>query len=501
MLSTFDIRTVLIFFVYGLAFFTMGLAMSLESRRSPLLAEARLLYPLAFFGFVHGTHEWLEMYLRIQEWFDMPVSEVAPWLRLFLLVVSFTSLIFFGLQTFLPVSHPHYKHQMAASAAFLLIYALAAVLVGISHQHQLTYWLEDADALARYLLAAPGAGLAALALHRQARQTTIQRERSRLVQSLNLAALCFGLYALTQSIVAQSDLLPAQLINQETFTRWTGVPVQAVRAVLAIFITVSLMRASQVVEDERRWQFEASHRERVEAMEQAQRDLEEKETLRRELLQRTVMAQEEERTRIARELHDETAQFLTALTLNLAALEDKLGRNPAGRAILEQIIALSREMSHGIHRMIRDLRPAQLDNLGLVAALQYLADDASQRANLQVDLQLQGVRRRLDSVVETVFFRIAQEALTNISRHAQTSQAWIYLVFEPQQVTLRVIDQGNGFEPEKIGPKSRWGLTGIAERAMAVGGSLRLESAPGHGTMVEVIIPTLVAIQESSLEV
>lgn len=468
----------------------MGLAMMLESRRTPLLAEARVLRPLAFFGVVHGMHEWLEMYLHIRQWFKLPILPMTPWLRLTLLVISFSALIFFGMQTFLPSSDRFFKRNAALSAAFLLLYAFIAVLVGISHQHQLTLQLEEADALARYMLAVPGAGLAAFALFRQASQTMIQRERFRLVQNLHLAALCFGLYACTQLVVTRSDLFPANFINQAAFIRWTGIPIQMVRALLAIFITISLIRASQVVEDERRWQFETDHRQRLEAMQQAQRDLEEKEAMRRELLQRTVMAQEDERARVARELHDETAQFLTALTLNLVALQKKIAHDTEAGKILEQINALSRDMSQGIHRLVRDLRPAQLDSLGLVAALQYLADDASRRAGLKVDLQIQGHRRRLDPVIETVFFRIAQEALTNISRHAQTSNAWVYLTFEQQQVILKVVDQGVGFEPHNVGSKSRWGLAGIAERATAVGGRFQLESALGRGTVVEVIIPT-----------
>jgi signal transduction histidine kinase len=501
MVETSDFRTVIVFFIYGLAFFSMGLAMLLESRRAPLLAEARILHPLAFFGFVHGIHEWLEMYLHIRQWFDLPLLAVTPWLRLTLLVFSFSALIFFGIQTFLPSTHRFFKRQAVFSALFLLIYACTTLLVSISHQHQLTAQLEEADALARYLLAVPGAGLAAFALFRQASQAMIQRERARLVQNLHLAALCFGLYACTQLVVGQSDLFPANFINQTAFLRWTGIPIQMVRAALAILITVSLIRASQVVEDERRWQFENNHRQRLEAMQQAQRDLEEKEAMRRELLQRQVMAQEDERARVARELHDETAQFLTALTLNLVALQKKIGHDTEAGKILEQINSLSRDMAQGIHHMVRDLRPAQLDSLGLVAALQYLADDASRQVGLHVDLQIQGNRRRLDPVIETVFFRIAQEALTNISRHAQTSHAWVYLIFEPQQVNLRVVDQGVGFEPNMVDSKSRWGLAGIAERATAVGGCLQLESALGRGTMVEVIIPTPHASRGSTSEV
>ena len=152
---------------------------------------------------------------------------------------------------------------------------------------------------------------------------------------------------------------------------------------------------------------------------------------------------------------------------------------------------LSKQMSQGLYRLVHDLRPAQLDDLGLVSALEYLKDD-SLTAGLDVSINIQGKARRLDSVIETVLFRVAQEALHNIVRHAQVRQAWIMLVYQSQEITLKIEDTGVGFNPvQSFAPPRGWGLAGMRERVESVGGQLSIESEPDKGTIVEVISPSL----------
>jgi two-component system sensor histidine kinase UhpB len=212
--------------------------------------------------------------------------------------------------------------------------------------------------------------------------------------------------------------------------------------------------------------------------------------MRQELLRHIVIAQEDERARIARELHDETAQMLTAFTFHLAALHKSIRHSPKIDEQIHYLQSLSRQMSEGIYRLVRDLRPAQLDDLGLVAALQYLVDEVYQRLELQVELQVRGERRRLDPLAETVIFRVAQEALTNVARHAEVLTARIDLWFETDRVTLRITDQGIGFNPQSLPDSgSGWGLAGMQERAESIGGKLTLRSTPGSGTMVQIVVP------------
>jgi signal transduction histidine kinase len=203
-----------------------------------------------------------------------------------------------------------------------------------------------------------------------------------------------------------------------------------------------------------------------------------------------VIAQEEERGRIARELHDETAQFLTALSLNLATLKNLLPKEQKTIELIEELQSMTRQMSQGIYRLVHDLRPAQLDDLGLVPALQYLAEEEYKRAGLQVELKVEGGRQRLDSLVETVIFRVVQEALTNVVRHAQCDRASLELSFQSENVVLRVCDQGVGIDTKTDEVLERgWGLEGMRERVESIEGQLNIFSPETGGTIVVVKVP------------
>jgi signal transduction histidine kinase len=483
---------ILVFFVYGLAFFSMGLAMFLESGRSPLMAEARVLQPLAIFGFLHGLHEWLDMVTQIEGWLDFAFPAWLGEVRLFLLVSSFSSLIVFGLR----VLHPQRSYNLreyGLGAILGLVYAIAFLAVSLNFRFGSDQWMSYADVFARYFLAVPGAILAFIAFRYQARQTAGAGRRN-LSLFLFGASWCFLAYSLTQVFVAPLNIFPAQFINSAVFMQWVGFPIQVLRAVIAVAITLSLMQAIKLAEAERQQQFLAVQQERLEALEQIHKDLLERESFRRQLLRHTVIAQEEERQRIARELHDETAQLLTAISLNLATLGGLATDRSRVKPLIDHLQALIRQMSEGIYRMVRDLRPAQLDDLGLVAALQYLADKAYNHSGVRVTVNQYGAYRRLDPLVETVLFRVAQEALTNVVRHAQVNAALVELHYDEQQVRLSICDQGVGFdENADLLPPHGWGLAGMRERAESIGGEFVLRTMPGQGTEVGVIIPLLKA--------
>ncbi len=346
-----------------------------------------------------------------------------------------------------------------------------------------------AEVLARYFLAVPGALLAALALWGQSRQLK-SAGRAHLAPGLDLAAWCFLFYSLSQLVVPAADLFPATYINSAIFNAWTGIPIQIVRAILAVAASVGVLHSIQAAEDERQKELAATQQARLDALERIQEELRSREELRRELLRHTVIAQEDERARIARELHDETAQILTAMTLELATLRNSLSSRSQAAEIIDHLQSLSRQMSQGIYRMMGDLRPAQLDDLGLTAALRHLADQARQQDNIEVAVDVTGQQKRMDLLVETVLFRIAQEALNNVSRHAACHQAWLDLEFKQGEVVLTVRDQGTGFNPdEELRPPRGWGIAGMRERAESVGGSFRVQSVPGEGTLVEAAVP------------
>jgi signal transduction histidine kinase len=483
-----NFEIVVVYFIYGLAFFSMGLAIMLEARRSPLLAEARVLAPLAFFGFVHGSHEWLEMALILRSWFGFTDPLFAPVVRLVMLVISFVSLALYGFQVLRPQKSIWTRANLYFILGLLALYSLLVIFTNRLASTPIDEWVKRADILARYILAVPGAAIAALALNRQASQARAAMRRSLSIH-LRLAGLGFAVYSLTQCVVAPADILLSPYLNTASFLAWAGFPIQAVRAVMAVLVTFGLIRATQDVEGERQRQFVAAQEARLQALEQIRNELVEREAMRRELLRHTVAAQEDERARIARELHDETAQFLTALSLDLATMQNSVRRNTEAARILERLQSMSRQISQGIYRMVHDLRPAQLDDLGLVAALGYLVDEARHN-QLQVTLTIKGNRQRLDPLIATVLFRIAQEALTNVERHAGVSQAMLVLSFDAQEISLEVQDEGVGFDPaETLRPPHGWGLAGMRERAESVGGHFHIDSTLGHGTLVKVVVP------------
>jgi signal transduction histidine kinase len=477
-----DQFTFLIFFIYGLAFFGMGITMALESGRSPALAQARVLRPLAAFGLIHGTHEWMEAYLLQAQALGTVLPTWLPWLRLGLLVASFASLSWYGIQMLWLVS-PYSPGKRTIRFSIFGFYVLFIIGNATSAYRASPIPLVPLlDGLGRYLLAVPAAMLAALALSAQARGM-FQNKRTRLGTSLAIASFWFAIYTLTQFFVHPIDMFPARYVNEDAFLAYTGFPIQLIRTIMAVMITYGLVRATQYMEEERKTELFAAQQSRLKGLEQ-------RESLRRELLRHIVEAQEDERARIARELHDETSQTLTAFTLELATLRELARRKPQIKTIVDRLQELSRQMSQGLYNMVHDLRPAQLDDLGLVPAIKSLLDSECYPKGMAVTFEVNGTQKRVDSLIETVLFRVAQEALTNVTRHAGTNKASVCLDYAPEAVTLGVLDSGKGFDPnEPLRPPRGWGLEGMRERVEAVGGRLILHSAPGHGTTVQVVIP------------
>jgi len=194
----------------------------------------------------------------------------------------------------------------------------------------------------------------------------------------------------------------------------------------------------------------------------------------------------EERNRLAREIHDTLVQGLTAVSLQLESADALLeaGANPdAVRQKVEQALLLTRANLEEARRSVMDLRAAPLQGRTLEEALAVLAE----QADVTVDLQVTG-SRPLPPRVESGLYRIAQEALTNIGRHAQATQVRLALTMTPDQVALTVEDNGRGFDPEAV-LENKFGLIGMNERVRLLDGRFRLESSEGEGTRLEVVVP------------
>jgi two-component system, NarL family, sensor kinase len=199
----------------------------------------------------------------------------------------------------------------------------------------------------------------------------------------------------------------------------------------------------------------------------------------------------EERNRLAREIHDTLAQGLTAIALQLETADALLENNPTtdkARNALAQALQLTRANLEEARRSVLDLRAAPLEGRPLAEALKGLVDEWASRRKVEAIFEIVGSPRPLPTRIETGLFRILQEALTNIGRHAQAQHVSIQLQMMPDQIRLLIDDDGRGFDAAQVG-QARFGLIGMNERAKLLGGSLEVCSAEGQGTQLEVIIP------------
>ncbi len=229
--------------------------------------------------------------------------------------------------------------------------------------------------------------------------------------------------------------------------------------------------------------------ERTRDLNQANAALREREQARGELLRKVITAQEDERKRVARELHDETTQALAVLLMRVdqAAEAVRAGRPPA----LDELRTLANRALADVHRLILDLRPSVLDDLGLASAVQWYADRALGSRGVAVRCECVELPE-LTPELETALFRICQEALSNVARHAQASHVLIEVRVEGPLLCIDVEDDGVGFDQAAVARREgrpHWGLLGIQERAGLLGGHARFDSTPGAGTRVEVRIP------------
>ena len=234
---------------------------------------------------------------------------------------------------------------------------------------------------------------------------------------------------------------------------------------------------------------QAKVQERTRELEALYREIQRKEELRGELLKKVIAVQEEERKRIARELHDETSQDLATLLLSLETTVDRAPDEL--KKIFIQMKALTGRTLDSIHRLILDLRPSVLDDLGLTSAIRWVAESRLEPLGIDLTFAVRGQERRLKPEIETTLFRIGQEAISNIARHAEANSVSIALEFAESRIGLEVEDNGQGFNLSES-PNGSFGVLGMKERAALLDGTFAIDSQPGNGTRLAVTIPVAV---------
>jgi signal transduction histidine kinase len=199
---------------------------------------------------------------------------------------------------------------------------------------------------------------------------------------------------------------------------------------------------------------------------------------------------EEERTRIAREVHDELGQALTGLKLDMSWLATRVAKSARPvQAKIKTMVDHIDETIQTVRRIATELRPGILDSLGLVAALEWQANEFQSRTNIPCHVVASVDDSQFHQQLATVFFRIYQEALTNIIRHAKATHVEVRLVEDAARLVLTVKDNGRGISEEEIANTRSIGLVGMRERAMLIGGEITLQGAPGQGTTMTLRVP------------
>lgn len=476
---------VIIYFLYGLAFFSMGLLVTMEGGRSSDMRVRKALRPLAGFGFVHAVHEWLEMFDYIGAMGGHPTSPFLVGLSLSTLSFSFLSLAAFG-------GYLLAKDEIAQRISLMVPLGLEALwvfgLVAIRGHYLPADVLDAVYVWTRYSLGIPASLLAALGLIAQQRAF----RRAGLVrfgQDSLWAAVAFAWYGLVGQLFTNRSLLPpSNLINEQVFQQLLGFPIQLFRALVALAASVFVIRFLRAFQVEADQKIADLQTERLKESQQ-------REALRGELFRRVVAAQEAERQRIARDLHDETGQALTAIGMGLRGLEARIAHSPkqAGNT-LRELQSLTAESLKELQRLMTDLRPSHLDDLGLPAALRWYAGKIQERYPLSIKVDFTGAEPILDDSAKIAIFRIVQEALNNIIKHSEAKNVQIDLKFEEKNMHLKVIDDGCGFDLEHFkqvqsSNRPALGLAGMQERAVLLGGSVQIQSKPGQGTLIEALIP------------
>jgi signal transduction histidine kinase len=472
---------VAIYFFYGLAFFSMGLLVAMEGGRS---TDARLrmaLRPLAGFGLVHAVHEWIEMFELVAGFDPHTEPTLFSAVELSLLAFSFLSLAAFG-------SYLVLGSESTWRVSLIIPLAMEAIWVFGLAAFKGHYAPADIPAITdvwtRYSLAIPAGLLAASGLivqqHAFRRTGLVRFGRDSL-----WASVAFGWYSLVgQLFTMPSKLPPSTFLNSELFLNTFGFSIQMLRAVSAIFASIFVirfLRAFQVEGDRKIADLQA---ERLHESRQ-------REQLRAELFRKVVSAQESERQRIARDLHDETGQSLTAIGMGLRGLSDETNEKRR-LATLTQLQSLTSDSLRELQRIIADLRPAHLDDLGLSATLRWYASRIHELTSIQVRVDIEGDEPTLDDAVKITIFRIVQEALNNVIKHSKATNVNVHLDYRDKKAIIFIRDNGQGFNmnavQSRIGRVSL-GLAGMEERAMLLGGTLEVHSRPDYGTQVDAEIP------------
>jgi signal transduction histidine kinase len=457
----------IIYFIYGLTFFIMGLAIALQSRHASHLELARSLNWLATFGFLHGLHEWGDFFIPIQDQYLAPGAiRFLHYLHLLLLAVSFACLYGFGLSLLEPIKHRRWL--LLVFAILIVAWVFLSVFPFRSWFIDFVSWHNAVNALARYFIGLPGGLLAAYALREHTLKRIVPYNVPRIERALQLSGITMAIYALAAGLITPpAPFFPGNWLNNDSFSRYLVIPPQLFRASLGLVLALFTIRFLDI--------FDVETSRRIEAMEQE-----------------TLLSAERER--IARELHDGaiqkvyTAGLLVRSAEKLAEPETPLsGRLSTAVGVLDDAIGDLRQNLEQLHTPAEAPEP-------LKSAIQKLATDPRFGSLVNIDLMLDLPDDCCLTPERTIhFLAILQEALANIVRHAHARHVSIRAGCTDARLRMEIRDDGIGLPDRLVSGQApdattEHGLHNMRDRASLLHGSLLVEKL-SPGTRLTLDIP------------
>jgi len=454
-----SVNTIIIQFVYGLAFFVLGLAIALQSRHSSHLDLARSLTWLAGFGFVHAFVEWGDLFIPLQAAYLSPDFITAlQYFHLLLLGISFACLFEFGVALLEPLEHPSWLH--ITSAGLLATWFFITFFPIRSWIRDFQSWYNTGNALVRYFIGLPGGLFSAYALRKHIYQRILPMNVPHIVRSLRIAGISLAVYALASGLlVPPVSFFPGNWLNADTFSRVFIITPPIVRSLIGLVIGISTIRALEIFDVETTRQIEAIEEQRILS---------------------------DERERIGRELHDGaiqkvyTAGLLVRSAQKLTSLESPLeGRLATAVGVLDDAIV-------DLRQNLGELYSSKLSVVTLELALRDLATGPRFGSLVKIDLDLaisslEGYSPEGSSHI----LAIVQEALANSVRHARARHIRIHARQVDRRLMLAIQDDGAGIPQQVV---EGHGLRNMRDRAALLHG--RLEVRPMEkGTSVILDIP------------
>ena len=455
----FELNQSIIYFVYGLIFFILGFAIILQTRQSSRLDLARSLRWLAAFGIAHGFHEWGDLFIPIQAtYLSTQGMRLLYIVHLLLLAISFAFLFEFGLTLLYTGRRGRWLHWLT-SMLFLVwfIGAFFALPPGASDEHP---WTHTANTLARYLIGFPGAILAAYALRNHTLLRIKPLNVPNIVIMLQVAGIALGAYGLFAGLIPPPvNFFPGNILNQETFTEWVGIPPLVFRSLTGLVMAISLIHALEL--------FDVVTERRIEELEQHQ----------------IVTA---EREKLARELHDGAIQKVYTAGLLVESASRLADANSEISARLEKSVTVLNDAIADLRRNLAELHAgSQPPAEPLAELLQQMAEDPRYTSMVNINLVTEAFKNKnLSPMRASHVYAIMNEALANTVRHAQAENVEIRVRDKGTQLQIEIKDDGVGIPPE---PTDGYGLRNMRDRARLLNGELIFSNS--NGTTVILVIP------------